>query len=162
MPDDWTRALNDFGNCAEQLETVVEQIPEEALDRSLDEHSWTIRQIIHHLADASLIWSMFYRQVLGDSGGIFDLGWYWSKSQDEWGEIWRYSEREIKTSLDLYRACNLSMIKLLQSTDDPRMNQLVFNFPGEESQTMSVDGTVRWQSIHLKQHLKEINRILKD
>lgn len=156
----WKTALDDFSHCADRLQKVVDLIQEQDLDRSLEEESWTIRQIIHHLADASLIWSMFYRQALGDSGGDFDLGWYWSKSQDEWGEIWRYSDRDIKSALELYRACNQSMVELLVASNDPQHCQLHFNFPGEETQTMTVEGSVRWQRIHLKQHLDEINKII--
>lgn len=157
---EWESSLSDFAKCTDQLEAAVQQIPEKDLNRSLDENSWSIRQIIHHLADASLIWSMFYRQALGDSGGDFKLGWYWAKSQDEWGEIWDYSSRDIQSSLELYKACNQSMVELLSSADDPKGKYLLFNFPGEETQTMTVEGTVRWQRIHLKQHLDEIRKIL--
>lgn len=157
--DKWKKSLDDFASCADRLEAVLDQIPEKDLDRSLEKNSWSVRQIVHHLADSALIWSMFYRQVMGDSGGEFQLGWYWSLSQDEWGEIWHYSQREIKSSIDLYRACNQSMIDLLRSSDLPGTNHLFFSFPGEESQTMTVEDTVRWQKIHLRQHLTEIKKI---
>lgn len=160
MTRSWTSALNEFSNCADKLHNAVMDIPDHDLDRSLDENNWSIRQIIHHLADAALIWSMFYRQVVGDSGGEFKLGWYWSKTQDEWGEIWKYSQREIGPALELYRSCNQSMVELLRSSDDPGDKHLLFSFPGEETQTMTVEGTVRWQKIHLKQHLVEIRNIL--
>jgi len=158
---DWKSTLDDFAKCADRFEAVLEQISEKDLDQSLEENSWSIRQIVHHLADAALIWSMFYRQVLGDSGGEFQLGWYWSRSQDEWGEIWQYSRREVDSSIALYRTCNQSMVDLLRLSDCPGKNHLLFSFPGEVSQTMTVEDTVRWQKIHLKQHLIEINRILE-
>lgn len=159
--DSWNEILDDFSRCADRLEAVLEQIPENIFDRSLDKKSWSIRQIIHHLADGAVIWSMFIRQALGDSGGEFQLEWYWSLSQDEWGEIWHYSLRGVKSSIDLYRACNQSMLDLLRSSDYPGTNHLLFNLPGEESQIMTVEDAVRWQKIHLKQHLIEIKKILE-
>ena len=160
MTAEYQSNLEKFSQCADILETAIQGIPAKDLDRSLEENSWSIRQIIHHLADGALIWSMFFRQVLGDSAGDFDLGWYWSKSQDEWGDIWHYQNRDIKSSLELYRACNQSIIELLRAASAPQNNFLHFNFPGEEPQTMTMEGTIRWQRIHLSQHLDEINKIM--
>lgn len=157
---EWKTALDDFSKCGKSLKDVIEQVSDDDLDCSLNENSWSIRQIIHHLADAALIWSMFYRQALGDSDGEFPLEWYWSKTQDEWAKIWNYSSRDIQSSLELYKTCNQSMIELLGSAADPRENHLLLTFPGEETQAMTVESAVRWQSDHLQQHLDEINKIL--
>ena len=128
----WEAALEDFARCADRLAAEVERIPEQGLDRALDEKSWSVRQIIHHLADAALIWSMFYRQALGDNRGAFPLGWYWSKTQDEWSEIWHYSVRGIQSSLDLYRACNQSALELLRPAALGRSLAKISASPGGE------------------------------
>lgn len=160
MTRSWITILNEFSSCADNLNTAIMNIPDQDLDRSLDENNWSIRQIIHHLADASLIWGMFFRQALGDSGGDFNLGWYWSKTQDEWADIWTYADRDIASSLLLYRACNQNALSLLRSTVEPDEKYLMLNHPDQETQTITIKGAVRWQSLHLKQHLAEIEAIL--
>jgi hypothetical protein len=46
------------------LEAVVAGLGETDLDRRLDEHSWSIRQIIHHLADWDDIWKVCIKRRL--------------------------------------------------------------------------------------------------
>jgi hypothetical protein len=104
---------------------------------------------------------MFFHQALGDSGGECNLGWYWSKSQDEWGKIWMYADRDIKSSLLLYQANNEVILDLLRSVNNPRENFLLFNYPAQEPQTITVEGAVNWQAMHLDEHLDEIQYILK-
>jgi hypothetical protein len=160
MTKPWVSALNEFSSCADNLNIAVMNIPDQDLDRSLDENNWSIRQIIHHRADSSVIWAMFFRQALGDPGREFNLGWYWSKTQDEWAQIWNYAARDIASSLLLYRACNQNTLSLLRSITEPGEKSLIFNHPDQETETISINGAVRWQTLHLKQHLAEIEAIL--
>jgi hypothetical protein len=43
---------------AERLEAVIQDLTEEALDSACAPGEWTIRQIVHHLADDCDVWSM--------------------------------------------------------------------------------------------------------
>ncbi len=54
-----------FAESPEKLQAALANLPEAAFDLAIDAHSWTIRQIIHHLADATGIWKGFIQQAIG-------------------------------------------------------------------------------------------------
>ena len=157
--ESWTEILEAFSRCPEVLTQALDQTPDLDIDLQPDDGGWSTRQIVHHLADASLIWGMFLRQALGDSGGEFPLQWYWARSQDEWGQSWAYSARELRSSLDLYQSSTESMLSLLKAAEDPRKLSLKLNFPDQETQEISVEGAVRWQVTHLESHLDQIRAL---
>ena len=78
-----------------QLETAITGLSEGDLDIAQSEGAWTIRQIVHHVADGDDIWKIFIKRTIGNPGGLFDLDWYRSIPQDEWVKRWSYAHREI-------------------------------------------------------------------
>jgi len=56
--------LDRFGQGSEKLFQAVDKVPEAALDYSPDGNCWSIRQLVHHLADGGAIWGMFIKQAL--------------------------------------------------------------------------------------------------
>jgi hypothetical protein len=156
----WKKYLEKFSRGYGKLSSLVESLSEEDLNSSLNEDSWTIRQIIHHLADGAMIWGMFIRQALGDPGGEFKLQWYWDRTQDEWAEIWNYSGRDIQSSLELYGANQDSMLSILGSVEKPESFSLQMNLPGEKVHTHTIENAIRWQNIHIANHIKDIRQIL--
>jgi uncharacterized damage-inducible protein DinB len=73
-----------------QLEAAIAGLSEGELDRAEGDHTWTIRQLVHHIADGDDIWKGFIKRATGNPGGTFDLQWYWEMPQDEWVEHWAY------------------------------------------------------------------------
>ena len=64
-----------------QLEAVLMGLTESDLDLAQTSDSWTIRQIVHHLADGDDLWKTCIKAALGNSEGSFSLQWYWDKPQ---------------------------------------------------------------------------------
>ena len=69
-----------------QLEAMLMSLTESDLNLSQTGDSWTIRQIVHHVADGDDIWKTCIKAALGNSEGLFSLQWYWDKPQIEWAE----------------------------------------------------------------------------
>jgi uncharacterized damage-inducible protein DinB len=157
----WRKVLRDFAGCSDRLENAVGDLSTEQLDRTPGEGGWSPRQIIHHLADGSSIWGMFIHQALVGKGGEFNLHWYWELDQEEWSEIWKYSSREIEPSLSVYRANQERIIGLLQLIDQPTEYSLEIQIEGHDPESITILEAVRIQIIHLKGHLADIRKILK-
>lgn len=158
---DWEKVLQDFSGCSDKLEKAVRYLSAEQLDRMPAGGGWSPRQIIHHLTDGSSIWGMFIHQALAGKGGEFNLHWYWDLPQEEWAEIWEYSPREIEPSLSVYRANQERLIGLLQLIDQPTEYSLDIRIEGHEPESVTILEAVRIQIIHLKGHLADIRKILK-
>ncbi|MGD8456077.1 MAG: DinB family protein [Anaerolineales bacterium] len=143
-----------------RLEAAVAGLSENDLNASLSGDSWSIRQIVHHLADGDEIWRIFLKQAIGNPGSIFSLEWYGQFLQDEWVKLWAYGEREIDASLALYRAGRHHIVQLLECIPEAWGKCLHVRWPNGEEQEVSVGWVVDMQCHHLDGHLDDIHKIL--
>ena len=64
------------------LEKALSGLREADLDIVPQKGGWTIRQIVHHIADGDDIWKMGIKQALGNDQSEFSLDWYRELPQD--------------------------------------------------------------------------------
>ena len=86
------------------LERALAGVRDADLDAPSSGGGWTIRQIVHHIADGDDLLKTFIKMALGNERGEFRLDWYWALSQDEWAEHWVYARRSLDVSLALLEA----------------------------------------------------------
>jgi len=143
----------------DRLEAAIAGLSAADLDLALGSDSWSIRHIVHHIADGDDIWKEFVKRAVGNPAGEFTLAWYWHIPQDEWAGRWAYRERAIQPSLALFRASRAHVVQLLTHRPEAWSNNLLIRWPdGEEVQT-SVEWVVAMQARHIDGHLDDIRRI---
>lgn len=158
--NDRKRIISNFSDGPRRLEVAVTGLSDTDLNASLGDDGWTIRQIVHHLADGDEIWRICIKQAIGDPGSIFSLEWYWQFPQDEWVKLWAYGERDIDSSLTLYRAGRHHVVQLLECIPDAWEKSLRVQWPNGKEQKVSVGWVVDMQSRHLEMHMNEIHKIM--
>ena len=159
--NEWVQKVEELQRLSVQLEKTVSVLTADDLDRLPKDGGWTIRHIVHHLADSVSSWDQFVRQSLTGQVGEFPLRWYLDTPQDEWAEIWIYASRDIRPSLDLYQACLEHMVSLLSPTEDPEGLALEISWKPGEKELVPLLEVVSFQPEHLAGHLKDINHILQ-
>jgi hypothetical protein len=143
----------------DRLEAAIAGLSAADLDLSLSSDSWSIRQIVHHIADGDDLWKEFIKRAIGNPEGEFILAWYWQIGQEEWARRWAYQEREIEPSLALFRAGRAHVVQLLAHRPETWSHTLLIRWPkGEEAQT-SVEWVVAMQARHIDGHLEDILQI---
>ena len=143
----------------DRLEAALAGLSEADLDLALSGDSWSIRQIVHHIADGDDLWKEFVKRAIGNPEGEFILAWYWQIGQAEWARRWAYRERAIEPSLALFRASRAHIVQLLAHRPEAWSHSLLIHWPnGEEMQT-SVEWVVAMQARHVMGHLDDIRRI---
>jgi hypothetical protein len=80
--NNFDRILADYADGSNLIEAAISGLTEAHLDLALTNHSWTIRQMVHHLADGDDVWKMFIKHATGNPGREFNLAWYWQIPQD--------------------------------------------------------------------------------
>jgi uncharacterized damage-inducible protein DinB len=153
------QVISSYGDGPRSLETAVAGLSQADLDLSLSSDSWTIRMIVHHVADGDAIWKSFIAQALGNVGGEFRLQWYWEIPQDEWAKRWNYAQREIETSLAFFRANRRHTTQLLEHKPDALEKTLQIRWPDGKEQGISVRWVVEMQTQHVQGHVRDIQRI---
>ena len=142
-----------------QLEAVLMGLTEADLNLAEAGASWTIRQIVHHLADGDDIWKTCIKAALGNSEGLFSLQWYWDKPQTEWAENWKYADRDIELSLALLRANRQHIVELVQQTPDAWEKSIRLKWPEGKEERITIGEVLTMQANHVVGHINNIQVI---
>lgn len=92
------------------LVTVVQGLSESQLNTSIGEGKWTIRQIIHHIADANLNAYTRMKLIATEEKPILK-----PYNQDQWAVLADGKESQIEPSLTLINGLHKRWIHFLQS-----------------------------------------------
>jgi len=157
--DSQNEILAEYADGPNQLEAAIAGLPKTGLDTALSSDSWTIREIIHHVADGDDIWKMFIKRAIGNSWGEFTLDWYWQIPQDEWAGYWTYEKRAIEPSLTLFRANRNHIVQLLMQIPESWEKCLHVRWPRGEEQVVSVHWVVEMQARHVLGHVNDVTKI---
>jgi len=142
-----------------QLEAALVGLSESDLNLARTGDSWTIRQIVHHLADGDDIWKTCIKAALGNREGLFSLQWYWDKPQTEWAENWKYANRRIEPSLALLRANRHHIVDLIQQTPDAWEKSIRVKWPDGEEERITIGEVLEMQAGHVVGHIDDIQMI---
>jgi len=140
------------------LREAIAGLSETALDTALHDHSWTIRQIVHHVVDGDELWKTCIKAALG-SNEPFSMNWYWEISQDSWAEMWRYARREVEPSLRLLQANRESIRQVLCLIPDALEREVIVKWPEAGEQKGTIRDVIKMQVSHIAGHIAEINEI---
>ena len=141
-----------------QLEAALTGLTEADLDVGPTEGGWTIRQIVHHIADGDDLWGACIKMALGSQTG-FSLQWYWAKSQDEWARTWHYADRAIDPSLALFRANRAHIVQLVEAVPNAWSCYMVMQMPDGRLERVTVGDVIAMQARHVLGHTEDIRRI---
>lgn len=143
------------------LDSVLAGLAKSDLDLALSADSWSIRQIVHHLADGDDIWKICIKAALGNSDGTFTLQWYWDKPQLEWSINWKYASRGIESSLDLLRANRRHTVELVEQTAEAWKKSIWLEPPKGRKERITIAWIIEMQAGHVIDHIKDIQAILQ-
>jgi hypothetical protein len=141
------------------VQSAIQDLSETQLDLSLSPENWSIRQLVHHIADGDYLWKEFLLRAAGETEREFSLAWYWCLPQDEWVKRWSYAERDVNHSLALFKANRMHTLDLLRQTPDLWEKSLLIPNPRGEQERATVSEVVEMQSRHVEGHVEDIRQI---
>lgn len=144
------------------LEKVLAGLSDTELDYPPLNGGWSIRQIIHHLADGDDLWKTGIRIALGNKQAEFTLQWYRELPQTEWAKCWSYEKRSIEMSLALMRANRDHIIQLIEYADNGWSKSIQFRNPDGEIELISVGAVIQMQTDHVVHHIRRILAIREE
>jgi hypothetical protein len=142
-----------------RLEAAITGLTDSELNLALTPDSWSIREMIHHLADGDDIWKICIKAALGNNDGLFTLQWYWDKPQMEWSKNWRYASRSIGPALDLLHANRRHILELIQLIPNALEKSIRLRWPEGQEECITVGDVIEMQARHVVDHIKDIQAI---
>jgi hypothetical protein len=156
-PKDQDSILARYKDGPALLERALSGLQDADLDMPPSQGGWTIRQIVHHIADGDDLWKTCIKIALGNQNSEFTLAWYWALSQEEWASCWDYAHRSIDESLALLKASRSHIIQILEMIPDGWYRSVDFRKSNGETERLPVGAVVEIQADHIEHH---VNRIL--
>jgi len=161
-PENQKKILELFKQGPSILENALEGLSDNELDYNPSKGGWSIRQIIHHIADGDDLWKNCIKIALGNEQAEFTLKWYLAFPQTEWAMCWSYEKRSIDTSLALFRVNRDHIIQLLEYAPDGWARSVQFKEPNGEIEVVPVGFVIQMQADHVVHHVARISEIRQE
>ncbi len=135
----------------DRLEAAVTGLSGAGLDLARAPGAWTVRQIVHHLADGELHWATPIKMALAEPGRVYAHN---LMDDDRWAEALDYAGRPIEPSLALIRGLRAHIAQLVQHLPDASERYVSF---GEDAEWKpSVAEMIGIANRHFQEHVEEI------
>ena len=137
---------------AKKLDRLIKGVSTAKLRKRPAPETWSVGEILAHLADAEIVGGFRMRMILGAPGtpiAAFD--------QDSWVIAGHYAKRDPRKSLEQFRAVREANLALLKSlTPDQWKHYGMHSERGQET----IEHIVRMFAGHDINHLQQIEQIL--
>jgi hypothetical protein len=135
------------------LTETVAGLTDHQLDTPYGEGKWTVRQVVHHLADAHLNAFARLKMILTEDGPTIK-----PYDQDKWAELPDTTHLAIEPSLKILTGVHRRWVKLLETMDEDDFQRTAFH---PEDGDINVDWLLRVYSSHCTKHLGHIKGLLE-
>ncbi len=138
---------------AAKIARLLQGVPSSKLRERPAPREWSITEIVTHLVDAEIVGAYRMRTILGTPG--VNIAAY---DQDVWIKSGHYDKRDVRRSLEQFRAireANLALLKTLT-----REQWKYYGMHAERGQE-TIEHIVRMFAGHDINHLKQIEQIVK-
>jgi uncharacterized damage-inducible protein DinB len=161
-PEDQASAMSRYREGPPLLEAAVMGLKDDVLDYIPSGGGWTIRQIVHHIADGDDIWKLGIKMAMGSQNAEFSLEWYRGMSQETWGDRWAYGSRPTEASLSLLSSSREHILQLLDSMPDVWNRAVLLRTGDGQTERVPIGFVIQMQADHVFHHLRRIREILQE
>jgi uncharacterized damage-inducible protein DinB len=148
--EDRTNAIATLAELPEQLRNVVDGLGSAQLNTPYREGGWTVRQLVHHIADSHM--NAFIRIRLALTEDWPTIKPY---DQDAWATL-HDSAAPVEWSLELIESLHARWVMLLQSLTE---EQWMRGYRHPESGDVSVDAATLMYAWHSRHHVAHITHL---
>nr|WP_263323452.1 bacillithiol transferase BstA [Neobacillus sp. Marseille-Q6967] len=133
------------------LTDAVKNLNEEQLDTSYRNGGWTVRQVVHHVADSHMNAYIRFKLAVTEASPVIK-----PYEEAKWAELLD-SQLPVDISLQLLQALHVRLAALLRSFGPAEWKR---NFIHPEAGTVSVGKNIGMYAWHGKHHLAHITSLL--
>jgi len=146
--------ISDIEKLPAELRKLVFDFSEEQLNTRYRDGGWTVRQVVHHIADSHL--NAYARFKLALTEDMPTVKPYY---EDKWAELEDGKNAPIEISLNLLDALHNRWVRLLKSLNKKDFEKVFFH--PEHGKEFSLDETAGMYSWHGKHHYAHIDELKK-
>jgi DinB superfamily len=150
-PDERIGAIATLAELPEQLRNAVDGLNSGQLSTSYRDGAWSLRQVVHHIADSHMNGFIRVRLALTED-------WPTIKTFDEeaWAKLHDATAAPVEWSLELVEALHARWVMLLQSLDEQQWQR---GFHNPESGPKTIELTTLLYAWHSRHHVAHITHL---
>lgn len=145
---EWIREIE---RLPENLRRAVAGVSEQQLETQYRPGGWTVRQVVHHVADSHL--NSYTRFRLAVTEDVPTIKTY---NEADWAELADAKTAPVELSLQLLEALHARWVLLLRSFGDAEFARKIFH---PEWGEVSVEELLAQYEWHCRHHVAHINRL---
>ncbi|MGB1308490.1 MAG: YfiT family bacillithiol transferase, partial [Oceanihabitans sp.] len=143
---EWIEVLEQFPN---RLEKLVSNLSEQQLDTPYRKEGWTIRQVVHHLADSHHHSYIRFKWALTEEKPV--IKYYFEQL---WAELEDAKKAPIQLSILHLKAVHAKLVYLLKSLNDSDLSKSFIHPEHNEEVVLKQNiGIYAWHSQHHYAHI---------
>ncbi|HMU09872.1 MAG TPA: putative metal-dependent hydrolase [Ferruginibacter sp.] len=153
----WQEWVMDIKNLPQHLENAVLNLDEVQLDTPYREGGWTVKQLVHHVADSHM--NAYIRFKLGLTEDNPTIKPY---VEAAWAEMADTKNLPINISLTILHAVHARWNEVLKSMDRTDLDRTVFHPEHQKQLTLwELLGMYAWHSRHHTAHVTSLRERMK-
>ncbi len=145
----WIQAIEDL---PQSLRACTQALQEHQFDACYRPGSWTVRQVIHHLADSHMNASIRFRLALTEDAPVVK-----PYLEAAWATLPDASSLDVRSSLDILSGLHERWVYLMRSMTDEQWMRSFVN-PQYGDRPSSLHNTAALYAWHSKHHLAHVIR----
>lgn len=151
--------INHFTGALDDFDKILRLVPKEGLDWVEQEGEWSIRHVIHHVAEDCNVYAFIIERALALPGSKYVFGDF--PGNKPWAEKLAFGERPIEPAIELMHAHRKFLAELVSHFPDRWENSIrFFNDEGKELAINSVKQMMVMLSEHMQEHTEMVKNIL--
>lgn len=146
--EDVKKWMGEIESYTTRLRETVDALDEEALSKTYREGSFTVRQLVHHIADSQLNMYQRLRLALTDNHPTVP-----PFNQDEWA-ILGDNSMPVESSVRMLEGMNARIVKLSQSLNEGQLDRVFILEGNGEISVATKLKKLYWHEEHHLAHIK--------
>lgn len=149
--EDRRYAIHVLAEMPEQIRAAVEDLDEAQINTPYREGGWTVRQVVHHVADSHATAFFRLRKALTENWPVVE-----GYDEKAFAELADVKAAPVEWSLEIIESVHARWVMLLQTLDDV---QWARGFKHAERGPMTVEVATLLYAWHSRHHVAHINHL---
>jgi len=150
--------INAFTGALDDLDTVLASVPDEGWDWAEKEGEWSIRQVVHHLAEDCNVYAFIIERALATPDCKVFFGEF--PGNKAWGDLLAWNERPVENARELMHTHRKYLAELAGHFPERWENKAVFyNESGKKLAEQTVERMMVMLPEHMQEHISMIKKI---
>jgi uncharacterized damage-inducible protein DinB len=149
------KMIKEIDKLPKRLKEAIKNLSEEQLNTPYRPDGWTVRQVVHHLADSHINSFCRFRLALTEDNPTIK-----TYAEAKWAELPDSKNASVKISLDLLKNLHKRWVMLLKSMDAEQLKR-TFHHP-EHNRDFRLDQLIALYAWHCNHHHAHIENLKKN